>query len=548
MDLRFTCYINGKELNNREAQSDNTIRYYQHVLGQIMSSQQMPDISPPPGSWWTSTRFRIALVGFLGFMHIYAQRVAMSMAIVCMVNQTAVRLQDDELSELGRNASQLSLSAPKCAANINGSDFGDYGGVFIWDKTMQGHLLGAFFYGYLAAQIPAGWLAERYSGKWVMFIFISLFTLTTLLTPLAAKLSWVLLFVLRVIAGFGSGAAYPCMMSIWSKWAPKAERTKLTNITFAGSHMGIIITMPLSGFLCKFGFAGGWPSIFYIIGISSMLWLVLWVYYVTDHPHQHKSIKPMELAYISASLQDQCLSKKLRTPWLQIITSGPVWAIIISFITEDWGLYTFLTNVPTYMNEVLKFDVEANGLMSALPFIGLYINMNISPFIADYLISSGKLRIITVRRIMMVLGGLGAAIFIIALAYVDCSQPILAVSFMFVGISLSASTYSGSGTNPLDIAPQHAATIFAIANCIASVSGFGAPAAAAALTTNRTAGEWQIVFFISAGAYLLGAVGFCVLGSGEVQSWARKPQISVGSEECSGLKENEEDVELHQIE
>ncbi len=42
--------------------------------------------------WWTSCRLCLAIIGFLGFVHIYAQRVGMSVAIVCMVNQTATHM------------------------------------------------------------------------------------------------------------------------------------------------------------------------------------------------------------------------------------------------------------------------------------------------------------------------------------------------------------------------------------------------------------------------------------------------------------------------
>ena len=38
-----------------------------------------------------SCRLTLALIGFLMFFHLYAQRIGMSVAIVCMVNQTAIR-------------------------------------------------------------------------------------------------------------------------------------------------------------------------------------------------------------------------------------------------------------------------------------------------------------------------------------------------------------------------------------------------------------------------------------------------------------------------
>ena len=35
---------------------------------------------------------------------------------------------------------------------------------------------------------------------------------------------------------------------------------------FLGCHVGTIITMPLSGLLTKYGFDGGWASVFYCFG------------------------------------------------------------------------------------------------------------------------------------------------------------------------------------------------------------------------------------------------------------------------------------------
>ena len=38
-----------------------------------------------------------------------------------------------------------------------------------------------------------------------------------------------------------------------------------------------------------------------------------------------------------------------------------MWAIVVTHMCANWGTYTFLTNIPTYMKEVLKFDIRSVG-------------------------------------------------------------------------------------------------------------------------------------------------------------------------------------------
>ncbi len=33
-----------------------------------------------------------------------------------------------------------------------------------------------------------------------------------------------------------------------------------------GKNFGTVLAQPLTGFLCEYGFDGGWPSVFYVFG------------------------------------------------------------------------------------------------------------------------------------------------------------------------------------------------------------------------------------------------------------------------------------------
>ena len=57
-------------------------------------------------------------------------------------------------------------------------------------------------------------------------------------------------------------------------------------------------------------------------------------------------------------LTKEIIFQKLDTPWKQIATSPAVWGIIIGHFANNWGFYTLLTCLPTYMKEILRFDVK----------------------------------------------------------------------------------------------------------------------------------------------------------------------------------------------
>ena len=90
-------------------------------------------------------------------------------------------------------------------------------GPFVWEKSIQGHILGSFFYGYLISQIPGGLLAERFGAKWIMAGFLGLSTVATLLTPIASHVHYGLLILLRILCGIGS--VYWSCSSSFVRWS-----------------------------------------------------------------------------------------------------------------------------------------------------------------------------------------------------------------------------------------------------------------------------------------------------------------------------------------
>ena len=156
----------------------------------------------------------------------------MSVAIVCMINNTrleeihhenkvlALRNQPINLNSFSNTSFHTSHSRQnskqKCAYQKSNKTKID--GPFVWEKSIQGLVLSSFFYGYLFTQIAGAWLAIRFGPKIVLVISIFISSIFTLLTPVAARLGYIALFICRFLIGLAHGVVWPSLGGLWPYW------------------------------------------------------------------------------------------------------------------------------------------------------------------------------------------------------------------------------------------------------------------------------------------------------------------------------------------
>jgi len=390
-------------------------------------------------------------------------------------------------------------------------------------------------------------LAERIGGKIVFGGGILVTSGLTLLTPIAARWSVYLLIALRVLEGAAEGVVFPSMHALLSRWIPPMERSRAVTFIYAGVEIGTVITMGLSGVLCDNGFAGGWPSVFYIFGIAGCVWCLMWFVLCHNSPSSHPRISVTERYYIEKSMESCGTAIKRSTPWTKIATSRPVWACAIAHFANNWGYYTLLTCLPKYMRDVLQFDMTQNGIFSGLPYVAKWLLTTAGGQLADCLRARHLLRTGTVRKLFCATGLLIPGIFLTAVGFLGCNR-ILIVFAVVISVGSSGLAVSGFSVNHLDLAPQYAGTLMGLTNTLATISGFLGPQVVGALTYyESTRTQWQKVFYISTAIYCFGAIVFVVFGSAELQDWAGVPQIAADEFPMKIIQDNnDKDVGLEE--
>nr|AKN21526.1 slc17a-3 [Schmidtea mediterranea] len=471
----------------------------------------------PKEKWYNRfcipTRYVIAVWGFLGFAVVYALRVNLSVAILAMVNNSAIK-------DLGLNLT------PECPNSDSAKVTKD--GEFVWDQNIQGLVLGAFFWGYIPLQIPAGAIAVKVGGKWFFGIGVLWTSLLTLLTPVAARLGYGWLIGLRILEGAGESITYPAMHTMLGYWAPVMETTFIGGIVYSGSFAGLVIGLLASAQLIESNVMGGWPSVFYIPGIIGIVWFIIWSFVAFSTPANHPRITMTEKRFIESSVNLSSEERHSNVPWKSILLSLPVWAISVANFCSMWSLYTLLTSLPLYFEHVLGFSIAQNGYLNALPYLLSAIVFVVSGKIADIIRSRKWLSTTVTRKLFNTFGMMINAIFIVAISYIGCDK-VLVVTFLCIAVALGTTNSAGYNVNHIDLAPQYAGVLYGITNSIATVAGIIGPSVVGVLTNHQeTRKRWQIVFYISSAITLFGAIFFLIFGSGDRQSWAiEKSEIEI---------------------
>lgn len=191
----------------------------------------------------------------------------------------------------------------------------------------------------------------------------------TLLVPVATNTIGGL-FALRFITGLTSSAHLPAVNVLVAKWVVYEEKSMWVGIIYAGTSVGTVISIFTSGLIIEYL---NWQSIFYIHGILPLIWCVVFAFFFADNPESQKFISEKERNLLIKSYGHRTPeSKKLKVPWRRIFTSRPFWALLATNTFSNFCWYFLLTQLPLYMNKILRFNITMVSLKKMMFLINFF--------------------------------------------------------------------------------------------------------------------------------------------------------------------------------
>ena len=380
-----------------------------------------------------------------------------------------------------------------------------------WSPTIQGAVMSAFFLGYVTLQIPAGYLSDRFGGKWVLGLGVLFWSLFTLLTPASAALGITMLLACRFLMGVAEAVTWPSIYSLYSRWVHPDRRASAVGLMNSGISGGSVIALICTPWLIS---VWSWQGAFYLYGLLGILWFGVWAPLARSRPTeptQWETESATAQAPVETPQSDSASGTQYpRLTVGRMLRSRAVWAIAIAHICINWSLYLVLSWFPTFVNRELGADLQLAGFLALAPTI---VSLIMAPFagrLFDRLVAQGRDRL-KVRRAMQSLAFVGITAAMMAITLTD--SLILSVTVITLSNALTAFSIGGFATNHLDIAPNQSGLLMGVTNTLAAVSSSASVFVSGWI--QDLSGGWDAVFLTAAAVSVFGAVVYASLAGVE---------------------------------
>lgn len=312
-----------------------------------------------------------------------------------------------------------------------------------------GYLFSGFSWAYVAGQLPAGGLLDRYGSKRVYGISIILWSLCALLVGFAgylpAAIAFTVIFGLRLLSGLAQSPVFPGNGRIVASWFPTAERGTASAIFNASQYFALVLFAPIMGWIAHIR---GWKACFWFLGLLGFGLAFLWsktIHGVKSHPR----INQQEIDYIEQGggltnidfkeghAQKKAANKLTWGAIRMLLGNRMLVGIYLGQYCITTLTWFFLTWFPVYLSEARHMSIVKVGVMAALPALCGSIGGILGGIASDKLLRAGHS--LTFSRKLPIVAGMLLSVTMIGCNYTNVQWLVMVLlSLAFFGKGFGA--------------------------------------------------------------------------------------------------------------
>lgn len=361
------------------------------------------------------------------------------------------------------------------------------------DKAQMGLVFGAFGLSYAFFELPMGLLGDKLGARRVLLQIVLAWSAFTALTGAAWNVAS--MWVIRFLFGAGEAGCFPNLTRMLSVWLPRKERVRAQSLMWACTRWGGAVTPPLVlGAISLVGWRWG----FVLFAGLGVVWCAVFALWFRDRPSEHKGVNAAELELIESTRGVVVEHGSLKRSWLAILLKPQVALLGLQYFCFSFVWYFYITWLPTYLREARGQPAGRAAFLAVLPLL----------FGGFGSLISGLLPLGIPRRALAFCGFLSTSILLLVFPHI--AGIVTAMVCLGMASFFSDLTMPISWNACVEIGGSYTATLAATMNMLGNLAGFIAPAVGG-LILQRTAGNWNPLIYLMAGAAAISASCWIVL-------------------------------------
>lgn len=366
-------------------------------------------------------------------------------------------------------------------------------------STKMGVLLSAFLWPYAIANLPSGWLVDKFGPKKMFSWACGLWSTATIICSFASTYS--IFYIMRVFLGIAESPFFTAGLKVNQRWFSNEERGVPVAVINTGSQIANAVAPPI---LTVLMLTLGWRGMFVVIGILGFIVLLAWLKLYRD-PTSEETLA-IKGALEAAAEQRKAQTSEKQASWGELFKFKNTWFMIIGNFGIMFTIWVYLTWLPAYLVKARGFSLKQMGMVASIPFVCGIIGVLVGGFLSDYLIRKG-MQAVTARKFPIVGGAILAAMSVAPLPYIHST--VVSVVLLSIGYFASQLPSGVIWTLAADVAPSNqVASLGAIQNFGGFLGAAMAPIVAG-IIIDKT-GNFNNVFLVGAGLLILGAISYGV--------------------------------------
>lgn len=336
-----------------------------------------------------------------------------------------------------------------------------------------GFIGSAFFFLYSIVSIVTGFLASKFSVKWILLVMGV--TWAVLQFPMLIGGGAAVLLLTRIILGGAEGPATAMSLTSAHGWFAPKNRALPSNLIAAGSTLGPVVAAPVLAWVIV---AWGWRWAFGVLGIVGLVWVIAWLIIGADGPWAGAGKKKVvaqagelvEDALIDEDAHNEVDQQKPVKIWAALLSLTFLAAIIGGF-TNFWVQGFLTTWLPQYLNAVIGLPLTTVGVVTTFPWLigaGVLLGLGL---VGQRLLKTGR----SVQLAISVPFGLAAIIAGIAFLSVPVTSGWLAVALLSIAGGCSLAYPMTATAIGYAVGPKQRPIMMATLGGIASIGAIVSP-------------------------------------------------------------------------